>query len=266
MGHYSAVRMRAIVYVHSLYDPMLPHLTQHDVGRALDEVVAELLAACDVHLPPVDAIALAGRLAMTVAFDDQQQGRARMVRLRRGHGPGGTGTIFLKPDPRPERQQWAVAHEIGEQFAHRVFALLGVSPAEAAADARERVANALAGRLLLPSRCFSADALELQWDLPVLKQQYATASHELIARRMLDFDPAIIITVFDNGRITSRTTNIRHRPAPLSNLEQGCQRQAHETVRPQCSEDLSQRIQAWPIHEPDWKREILRSELLEQLD
>src|SRR5690242_3105560 len=56
--------------------PMLPHLTQQDVASALDDVAAELLAAANVIAPPVDAIALAGRLAMTIAVDDQQQGRA----------------------------------------------------------------------------------------------------------------------------------------------------------------------------------------------
>jgi hypothetical protein len=245
---------------------MLPHLTQHDVASALDDVAAELLAAAGVISPPVDAIALAGRLAMTIAVDDQQQGRARIVRLRGGRGLGGVGTILLKSDPRPERRQWAVAHEIGEQYAYRVFQTLGVDPAEAPANSREQVASAMAGRILLPSQWFADDGAAGQWDLFTLKQRYATASHELIARRMLDFEPPIIITIFDNGGITSRTTNVGHRPAPLSSLEQACQRQAHETLRPKWSEDISQRVQAWPIHEPDWKREILRTELLEQWD
>jgi hypothetical protein len=245
---------------------MLPHLTQHDVESALDEVVAELLADADVVAPPVDAIALAGRLAMTIAIDDRQQGRARIARLRGGRGHGGVGTILLKPDPRPERRQWAVAHEIGEQYSYRVFQSLGVDPAEAPANSREQVASAMAGRILLPSLWFGDDGAAAQWDLLALKQRYATASHELIARRMLEFEPPIIITVFDNGRITSRTTNAGRRPAPLSTLEQDCQREAHGSQIPQFDEDLHRRVQAWPVHEPDWKREILRTEILESMD
>ena len=67
---------------------------------------------------------------------------ARFVRLRR-HAPDfGKGSIFIRPDPRPERLQWAVAHEIGESRAADVFRRLGVRAVEAAAGAREMVANA----------------------------------------------------------------------------------------------------------------------------
>ena len=45
---------------------------------------------------------------------------------------------------RPEREQWAVAHEIGESVAYRVFERLGVSFDEALPTARELVANRLA--------------------------------------------------------------------------------------------------------------------------
>ena len=48
------------------------------------------------------------------------------------------------------------------------------------------MANNLAGRLLLPTAWFVADAAAENWDLIALKHRYATASHELIARRMLE--------------------------------------------------------------------------------
>ena len=34
-------------------------------------------------------------------------------------------TIVVGPAERPEREQWAVAHEIGESVAYRVFDALG---------------------------------------------------------------------------------------------------------------------------------------------
>lgn len=130
---------------------MLPELAIEDVASALDELVVEVLAACETPRPPVDALRLAERLGLTVAVDAAQPARARYLRLAHGESSATRGSIFLRPDDRPERQQWALAHEIGEHLAVEVFARLQVDPAAAAPDSRERVANALAGRLLVPS-------------------------------------------------------------------------------------------------------------------
>ena len=86
----------------------------------------------------------------------------------------------------------AVAHEIGEHIAYRVFARWGADPVETAANAREQVANWLAGRLLLPTAWFAADGTACGWDLLALKARYNTASHELIARRMLECRPPVM--------------------------------------------------------------------------
>ena len=97
--------------------------------------------------------------------------RGRLVELAdpRG-GTVGQGTIVVGPAERPERLQWAVAHEIGESVAHRVFSALGVDPQAAPENAREQVANHLASCLLLPRDWFAADGSELDWDLFALKQ------------------------------------------------------------------------------------------------
>ena len=166
---------------------------------------------------------------------------------------------MLRPEPRRERRQWAIAHEIGEHLASRVFALLGVDPGEAPANVREQVANQVAGRLLLPTEQFLADARACDWNLCELKQRYDTASHELIARRMLDFSIPLIVTIFDHARITWRRSNLPGRVPRLTAWEERCWRQAHETGLPQVATERGSSVQAWPVHEPDWKREILRT-------
>ena len=113
----------------------------------------------------------------------------------------------MRPEPRLERRQWAVAHEIGEHVAYRVFLQWGVDPRETAPKAREAVANNLAGRLLLPTAWFAADGAACGWDLLALKARYRTASHELIARRMLECRPPVIISIFDHRRISFRRSN-----------------------------------------------------------
>jgi hypothetical protein len=241
---------------------MLPELATEEYSALLDRVASETLVDAGVLFPPVDAFAIARALRFEVAWDDHQQGRARLTRLALGPHAS-QPSILLRSDPRHERRQFAVAHEIGEALSCRVFERLGVIPAEAPPYAREQVANQLAGRLLLPTDCFSQVAPSCGWDLAFLKCSFATASHELIARRMLDFPPPVIITVVDAGRVTFRRSNLPGRTPPMSPAERQCQRQATATGQPSERTTPAMTIRAWPIHEPDWRREILRSELRE---
>jgi hypothetical protein len=239
---------------------MLPELTADELALALDTVAAGVLARLDAADPPIDAVALARALQLSVAWDERQSGRGRVVRLREFSGTASRGSILLRPDPRPERLQWVIAHEIGELFAVHVFDRLGVDPCEAPSGSREMVANQLAGRMLLPDDWFAEAGASCGWDLPELKIRFSTASHELIARRMLDFSSPIGITILDNGRRTFRRGNLPGRLPPLASLEQVTWRAAHETGQAVTEADHLCRVQAWPVHEPDWKREILRTQ------
>src|SRR3972149_3106107 len=237
---------------------MLPDLTVEEQTAGLDAVVEEILAQACIARPPVDAFEIARVLGITIALDDCQEGRARYVRLHNRRSLRPRATILLRSDPRLERRQWAVAHELGEDAAHRVFAVLGVDPHEYSPRARKFVANQLAGRLLIPSLWFGKDAPACTWDLLELKQRYCTASHELIARRMLNFPPAVIITIFDQGRIIFRRSNFAGRIPPPMPDEMACWRLVHERNEAQRMEFGRNTVQGWPIHEDDWKREILR--------
>lgn len=235
---------------------MLAEIAAEELAAALDEQVAATLADAAVAGPPVDARAVAAALEIAVGEDDRQPGRARIVTRPAGMRP--RAMILVRPDPRDERRHWATAHEIGEHLAHQVFARLGIDARECPPRAREQVANALANRLLLPRDWFLADAAACHWSLPELKRAYATASHELIARRMLDFSPPVIVTVLDHGRITWRRANVPGRVPPLSPLERRCWAIAHEGTASEAS-DAAQAVAAWPVHEPGWRREILRT-------
>jgi len=240
---------------------MLVGMTAEEYSACLDSVAAEVLTRAGLEGPPVDACELARRLGIAVAEDRQQTERARYVRLRGRRGNPPRPTVYLRPDPRLERRHWALAHEIGEHVAHRVFADLAVDPREVGPTARESVANHLAGRILLPGPWLLEDARACGWDLLVLKGRYATASHELIARRMLDFCEPVIVSVFDQGRVYFRRSNVAGRVPPPSAEETACWQAAHRRNRPQESIEGTCRIQAWPVHEPGWKREIVRREV-----
>jgi hypothetical protein len=235
---------------------MLPEIPVESFVSTLETLVADQLDLADIVAPPVDAFLLADALGLVVARDDQLENRARLVRLN--YAPGhSTTSILLAPEPREERRHWSVAHEIGEYLAERVCRRLGIRAAELPVAGREQLANQLANRILLPGEWFFEDARRLRWDLLALKQRYGTASHELIARRMLDGRPPIIISVFDHDRLTWRRSNLPGRAPPLSAIEHSCRAEAHETGETSCCEPTC----AWAVHEPDWKREILRTEI-----
>jgi hypothetical protein len=245
---------------------MLPEFAREELAAGLDAVAAEILAAAGIDRPPVDAFAVARALGITVALDERQEGRARYVRLQGHRQRRARATVLLRPDPRSERQQWALAHEIGEHAAQRVFAAWGIDPRETAPNVREAAASNLAGRLLLPTAWFAADGADCAWDLLALKARYSTASHELIARRMLECRPPVIISIFDQRELYFRRSNLPGRVPPPSPVEMKCWRTIHQRNRSQQARDGLRTIQGWPIHEEGWKREILRAEVEEYVD
>lgn len=252
---------------------MLTEIPTEQLSATIEAVAQGLLAEAEWLRPPVDSLAVARRLKLVVARDSAMDVRARFVRLSQfgesatANGPG-RGTIFLADDPRPERRQWAVAHEIGESVAHRVFAELGIPLVEIPTAGRERVANHLAVSLLLPRDWFAEDGNSLGWDLLELKKIYRTASHELIARRMLEMSPPVIVTLFDQGAPQWRRSNVMRRPPSQSTAEASVWRAAFESgssteyEAQELPEGIRQ-IRCWPVHEPGWRREILRTELEE---
>lgn len=247
---------------------MLCEFADMELAAAIDAIATEVLWEAGVDGPPVDALAVADELGIAVARDDHMPQRARYVRhsCTAKAGGSGTGTILVKRAERPEREQWAVAHEIGESVAHRIFVRLGLSAVESTPASREWLANRFASALLLPRRWFAVDGQELDWDLLLLKQRYATASHELIALRLLDMQPPVIITLCDLGRIRWRRSNVTAWPPALASEEKSVWRNAHVSGAPASAELASEAgiesIRCWPVHEPDWKREILRSDMV----
>lgn len=250
---------------------MLTEIPAEQFRSTVEEVASTVLTEVEWYRPPVNLLEVADRLNLVVARDTAMNVRARFVNLP-GNAPragsrAGQGTILVADDPRPERTQWAVAHEVGESVAHRVFVRLGVALADIPTAARESVANQLANCLLLPRDWFVADGQATAWDLLALKQIYSTASHELIARRMLEMSPAVIITMFDQGALQWRNSNFAGPPKKFSPIESSIWRAAFEAGRSQTCRRSQlpegiEDIRCWPVHEPGWRREILRTELV----
>lgn len=233
---------------------MIENLEREDVVRTVDLMVEELLAAARVEQPPVDAIALAQRhLGMMVCLDRQQSQRGRAQRS------GGRKQIFLRPEPNEERHQWTVAHEIGEHFKAGLLARLGAEPGATRPMAGESLANLFAYRLLVPTCWFAADAPAFNYDLLDLKQRYSTSSHEVIAWRMLDLPEPCVITILDNEHVSRRKSNEWRIRRALEPPERVCQQVVNYYSRPHVVQENGWTVHGWPVHQADWKREILRS-------
>lgn len=216
------------------------------VAEAMDEQVDRLLNESNWREPPVDAIELARRLGIQVLFDSRLPNRGRLARIRSGL------VIYLRPGDRFEREQWTVAHELGEWLAPALL-----DPLEAADDLfREAWSSAFAARLLVPRRWWIEDD---RTDLIALKARYVTASHEILAHRWLDDEEPVWVSIFDNGRLTRRRSNQGSLSRRLHPLEEHCLERCRRLERPVAEENAELWVRAWPIVEPGWRREILRA-------
>jgi len=233
---------------------MMDDLSREEVTSVIDRAVEDLLESARIEGPPVNTIKLAQEhLGMVVCLDRRQPQRGRAQRA------GGARQIFLRSEPRGERHQWTVAHEIGEHFKSSLLERLGVEPGQMRAMAGESLANLFACRLLVPSRWLAADAQGLGHDILELKNLYSTASHEIIAWRLLDLPDPGIITIVDNGHVHRRRSNAWPVRKQLEAPEKRCQEYVHYYSRPHFVQEDGWTVQGWPVHQTEWKREILRS-------
>jgi Zn-dependent peptidase ImmA (M78 family) len=233
---------------------MLDDMPREDVVATIDRMVEELLRAANIQQPPVDAIALAqGHLGMVICLDKRQAQRGRAQRA------AGKKQIYLRPEPREERHQWTVAHEIGEHIKSDLLIRLGMEPGQTHAMAGESLANLFAYHLLVPTCWFAEDAPDLSYDLLALKEKYATSSHEVLAWRFLDLPDPCIVTILDNDALTRRRSNAWPTKRKLELAEEKCQSYVHQYGRARRVQENGWTVLGWPVHQSDWKREILRS-------
>jgi Zn-dependent peptidase ImmA (M78 family) len=233
---------------------MSEDFSRQDVLAAVDRTVEDVLSAAGIREPPVDTIAIArAHLGIDVCLDRGQQQRGRAQRSV------GRKQIFLKPEPSEERHQWTVAHEIGEYLKPSLLQRLGIEPEQAKAMAGESLANLLAYHLLIPAAWFRADAADAGYDLLVLKARYRTASHEVLAWRLLDLPEPCIISIVDNEHLYRRRSNAWQVRRQLEPAERECQHRVHQHGRPTTIQRHGWTVQGWPVHQSGWKREILRS-------
>lgn len=234
-------------------------MREEQLKDGVDRVVERLVAAMEIECPPIDALEVARRLGMEIRLDARQEQRGRLVRGRI------QPTICLRSEPRLERRHWTVAHEVGEHLMSRLLSVRELPGTDDGERFREDLANRFAKALLVPLRWFARDSRELHGDLIALKQRYRTASYEVLALRLLDLPEPTVLSVFDNGVLSRRRGNVPNWPTHLLELEARAQASANLNGAAVELRDAGSVVQAWPIHEPGWRREIVRLRLAAEL-
>lgn len=234
---------------------MLASLVDAGLETALDAAVLELLGAAGCSTPPVDALFLARQHFQLTVCQDRRlltRGRAQQVL--------GGGHIYVRPEPRPERLHWTIAHEIAEHLGPRLWQACGLAVADVSPTLAEALANAFAQRLLAPTAWLQRAVQECGWDLLALKQRFYTASHEVFALRLLELPGSSgLITILDHGQVTRRRGRPWPAPRWLLPGELRCQLWIHERSQPCQVQVEGYDVWGWPVHESGWKREILRT-------
>jgi hypothetical protein len=179
---------------------------------------------------PVDARELAAACGLDLAFC---RGRAKL----RG------GVIWYDPTLRSTRQHGQIAHEVAHYVLRR-----------ARLPDPDQAARYVAGSLL-PGTDYDRDLRETAWDLDALQRRHPNASAELLARRLSEKREAVV-TVLDQGRVTSRTASpwLPAPPARLTAIERELVSGALESGQAQRANEL---LSAWPRFDGAHRRVIV---------
>ena len=179
---------------------------------------------------------------------------------------GGRDIIVVRREAWEERTQYTIAHELGERYAETVCLRAGEGFDDLSSDFIESLAHRFASRLLCPQPWFDADNAIHDGDLFALKDRYETASHEVIAFRLLQLETPSVVTVIDNGRITRRRANRSGlRTKQLTPAERNTWERCRLTGRDTKTDHGPARIAAWPIWTESVRREIVRMWLVDDV-
>ncbi len=218
---------------------------QEKITEVAEKEAAELLKRLGIYNPPVDTFTIAKNLGLLIQTDPLLKTRG----YSRKRWDLGFIILGSKSPDKSARNQFTIAHEIGEM-------LLDGKVDEAY---REKACNLIALNLLLPKEWFKRDAESYDFDLFTLKKIYSTASHEIIAFRMLEFRP-MIITIFDNGQLYRRKSSYPFRVKNAYSLEEQCLKVVANMAKKTHLQNENINVTGWPIFKKDWKRLILKTE------
>jgi hypothetical protein len=259
-----------------------------EAAELLDRIVENLLKKCRIDQPPIEPKKIADRLGILYNETDLDGRRGQSFRRR------GRQHVEIHHEDRPERKNFALAHEIMELELKKALD----DPKEA-----HRWANLGASFLLMPTPWFREQCFQGGFDIALLKKAFSTASWEAVALRTLNFSESIISVVdatpvaslpvpgrkptgktssdsaaggspssrIPGGRLTAKVTRRKsscpfYMPKKLSDEETQVVEEILRTRRPLKRHFPSCEVAGYPVFEEEHRRVILRTTLDESAE
>jgi predicted transcriptional regulator len=231
--------------------------SQEDLLDACDRLVSGLLERAGVTEPPVDALRVAeDHLGIPVEVaepEEDERGRPRASSRRRP-----TAGIVLSPQMSEEQQQAAAAHGIARTLLPDLLHKLDIAPGSESKPAAAHFRGLLAARVLVPTRLLRSALRHCKYDLPALKDVFATASFETVALRLLDLDDPCVIAIVDDGVVATRRGNTLPVTKKLTPAEQECHDRVSELDLPHRVRTGGWTVHGWPVPDRPFRRVVLR--------
>jgi hypothetical protein len=234
--------------------------SQEELFEAIDRLVGGLLERAGVTAPPVDALSVAeNHLGIPVEVvepvEEDERGRPRPRPRPR---PAGAGVV-LSPDMTEEQRQKAAADGIARLLLPDILRKLDVVPGSENKQFAAHVRGLVIARLLVPTKLLRAALRECRYDVPALKEKFATATAEAVALRLLDLDEPCVISIVDDGVVSLRRGNRRQEAKRLEPAEQQCLDRVAELELPHRLRGGGWTVQGWPVPGRAVRRIILRA-------
>lgn len=221
----------------------------YDLHLLLDNLVQEFLTLASFHQPPIDADALLNAKAwQLLGLDAPSPHSKKSVQV---FDPKESESAEVK-------KQWLAAQTLASSLQNEAKARWEKSNDTQASHGISFI-NLIAQRILVPTHWLKTLALSVDYDLLELKRIFKTPAYEVLALRLLDLHNPCIITIVDNGHIFKRKSNCCIPAKTLSPTEAMVLNYVHENSRPKKVNDQGWQVSGWPVHQLDWRREILRS-------
>ena len=226
---------------------------------AVDRAVIKLLEAGRVLQPPVPAVRLIQDLfRYTIREDDEADESPKQYGDRPKPRPRPGELVFLPTQSETARQSLA-ARAIAKEMVPDILKTLGVVVGTEQKSATNQLVGLIAPRLLLPTKWFAVAARKANNDLLKLREAFEPTAYEWIAARLLELEDPCVMSIVDDGAVSSRKSNFAQINRKLTEAEERCAAKVQESEEPQTVRYDGWTSRGWPIPSGPFNRIILRS-------
>lgn len=238
----------------------MEEFTTEELMEAIDRVVLQLLQEAGIDEPPVPTIdLLQHQFNYTIAFQEEEEDEdPHLARYKRPPRKQ-SRQLMLNPAQSDEGQSVAAARACAREMLPGILKRLGVVQGSDNRSVQNSLVSLIAPRLLLPGRWFEKSSRRANYDLIRIHEEFSTATFEMIAVRLLDFEDPMIISIVDDGAIALRKSNAFPVKRELVAAETDCLQKIQETEDPEKVRKDGWSVWGWPIPNGPFNRIILRS-------